>query len=444
MICNVCKSEWNGTSGDTKCPICGADQTKGKDQHTVPGVIAFLIKKEGADILLQPATVMSYISDLVQGHDREKKLMRVGSANGIFEKAHAVLIEPKQSKREVMVLDIRQHLMDNAFLSDENAVAIVNMALEGIGMSSLRLQSASVSASDSGRTVTPTVHRQSDRPASPPNTNAQKTAPTNDAKKTAAPNAQRKAPQQGSAKKKPFVIHSISTFSYDGSSFAARKVQGPLFLKGETGMIGILVTYNAAPADMDVSLDWQIFRQDGTPMTGEIHGVGAIKKGDTDYYQGWGWKSPGNWQVGRYTVKASMNGSNQLTTYFDVVDGKYDNPRLTMNSVRLFNAGAIPPDPSERQYTAEFPARAARRIYFEISLLKMRIPVYTTLNYKISKSSGEVFANYSVPIRFHAGDDRCWTGFGWDSPGHWQKGRYTYEVSIGEVNNIFRGVFDII
>lgn len=86
MICNVCKSEWNGTSGDTKCPICGADQTKGKDQHTVPGVIAFLIKKEGADILLQPATVMSYISDLVQGHDREKKLMRVGSANGIFEK----------------------------------------------------------------------------------------------------------------------------------------------------------------------------------------------------------------------------------------------------------------------------------------------------------------------------------------------------------------------
>ena len=122
-----------------RCPFCGADLNRDSDQHTIPGVIAFLIKKEGVDILLKPETVMSYISDLVKGHDREKKLIRVGSVNGVFQKAHALLAEPKQSVREVMVMDVRQHLMDNAFLSEEHAVALVNTVLEGIGLSSLRL-----------------------------------------------------------------------------------------------------------------------------------------------------------------------------------------------------------------------------------------------------------------------------------------------------------------
>ena len=153
---------------------------------------------------------------------------------------------------------------------------------------------------------------------------------------------------------------------------------------------------------------------------------------------------PGNWAVGRYTIKASMNGSNQLTTYFDVVDGRYDNPRLTMNEVRLFSAGALPPAVADRKYSTAFYSQQARRIYFEISLMKMTAPIYTTLNYKITKLNGEIVANYAVPIRFHAGDDRCWTGFGWDAPGHWSKGRYAYEISIGEVNPLFRGVFDIV
>ena len=96
MICNVCKKEWAGSPDDTRCPHCGADLVKGADQHTIPGVISFLIKKEGADILLKPETVMSYISDLVKGRDREKKLMRVGSTNGVFQRAHAILVEPKQ------------------------------------------------------------------------------------------------------------------------------------------------------------------------------------------------------------------------------------------------------------------------------------------------------------------------------------------------------------
>lgn len=445
MICNVCKKEWVSAPGDVRCPYCGADIGKGGDQHTIPGVIAFLVKKEGADVLLKPDTVMSYISDLVKGQERDKKLMRVGSTNGIFQKAHALLAEPKQSRREVMVLDIRQHLMDNAFLSDENAVALVNTVLEGIGLSSLRIKVKSQNKAEQ-KPSPPLKQQPKTAPSSKKPEQVSKKpvpAPSNTAKPQKAP-SQDKAVQQSVPAQSQFRLSSISTFAYDGSSFSSRKVQGPLFLKGEMRMVGILVTYPPAPQNMNVSLDWQIFRQDGSPMTNMIHGSGSICKGDTDFYQGWGWNIPGNWQVGRYTIKASMNGSNQLVTYFDVVDGRYDNPRLTMNEVKIFSAGAVPPELKDRKYSTVFSSHQARRVYFEIRLAKMNMSVYTTLNYKITKSNGEIFANYSVPIRFRSGDDRCWTGFGWDTPGHWQQGRYGYEISIGEANDIFRGVFDIV
>ena len=60
----------------------------GADQHDVAGVIAFLIKKEGIDVLLRPDNVTAFISDLVRGHDRDKKLMRVGISNGVLQRAH--------------------------------------------------------------------------------------------------------------------------------------------------------------------------------------------------------------------------------------------------------------------------------------------------------------------------------------------------------------------
>ena len=444
MICNVCNKEFVSAPGDSRCPFCGADLGKDSDQHTIPGVITFLIKKEGADVLLKPETVMSYISDLVKGHDRDKRLIRVGSTNGVFQKAHALLAEPKQARREVMVLDLRQHLMDNAFLSEENAVALVNTVLEGIGLSSLRL------TVKRQKTAEPVSRPPVQQPKKDQIPKKQEPVSKNTVQTKVNPAQPQKTPSQAkpTVQSKPaqnqFQLNTINTFEYDGSSFSSRKAQGPLFLKGEMRMIGIIVTYDPAPHDMNVSLDWQIFRQDGTSVTGIIHGSGSIRKGDTDFYQGWGWNVPGNWQVGRYTVKASMNGSNQLVTYFDVVEGKYDNPRLTMNEVVLFSAGAVPPELKDRKYSTVFSSHQARRIYFEIRLAKMNVSVYTTLNYKITKITGEIVANYSVSIRFRSGDDRCWTGFGWDNPGHWQKGRYGYEISIGNANNLCRGVFDIV
>ena len=454
MFCNVCKNEWNGSPDDTRCPHCGADLKKNAEKHTIPGVIAFLIEKEGADVLLKPERVMSFISDLVQGNEREKKLVRVGSVNGAFQKAHALLEEPKLSKREVMVLEMRHYLMDSAFLSEENAVLLVNILLDGIGMPSLRLNSAQKKAPDQPQKKTPPkVTGTEQKKNAPPTKSApvqpkkpapKKQAPVNSAPNTAGVTGKDKQKSQNTRQSGGFRLNSLSTFEYDGVSFASQKVDGSLFLKGEARMIGILVTYDPVPVSMNVSLDWQIFRQDGSPLTGLIHGMGVVNRGDTDFYQGWGWAVPGNWETGRYTVKASMNGSGQLTTYFDIVDGCYDNPRLTMNSLKLFSAGGIPPAISERKYFTAFSSHQARRIYFEISFARINAPVYTTMRYKITRDNGEIVANYAIPIRLRNGDTACWTGFGWENPGHWKKGRYGYEVTLGKSNNIFRGIFDIV
>lgn len=427
-ICNVCLNEWKGASDETRCPFCGADLSRGAGQHDVPGVISFLINKEGVDVLLRPDYVMAFILDLVREHDREKELMRVGVSKGVLQRAHAILAEPRQSRREVMVLDMKQHLMDKAFLSESNAEAIVMLTLQGIGLPAL---ASVIRSGPAAETVS-----EEKKPSSPP------PQPKKESRKPqGAPEKEKKPGRQSGGR---FIVTSISTFAYDGSDFTARKVRGPLFLTAETRMIGILLSYHPLASPMEASVDWQIFLQDGTPVSGVIHGSGRLNPGDSDFYQGWGWKEPGRWKAGRYIIRATMNGSEVVTTCFDMVDGKYDNPALTMYGARLFTAGATPPPIKERKYAETFPAGEARKIYFEISMSSVLTSSYTTMKYLIIGPDGEVVANYAEPVRLRNRNDRCWTGFGWDTPGHWRKGRYYYEVTIGDSNNLFRGVFDIV
>ena len=432
MICKVCLNEWESGPDETRCPFCGADLSMGADQHDVAGVIAFLIKKEGIDVLLRPDNVTAFISDLVRGHDRDKKLMRVGISNGVLQRAHAILVEPKQSRREIMVLDMKQHLMEGAFLSEQNAETIVAMTMSGIGLPSLsgvvsRSQGAEVNKKEEKKTVTRSGPEEPNRSAT---------------QRQAAEEKKEKAGAIISPGK--FTIQSMAIFAYDGTSFDARKVMGPVFLKEETGTIGIKLSFEPLSAPMNVSMEWQIFHEDGTPVVGSIHGSGFLTPGSIDFCQGGGWKKPGRWKAGRYIIRATMNGSDVVTGYFNVIEGRFDDPVLTMYGARLFTAGSTPPPPKERKYAEVFSASEVRKIYFEISMSTIITPSRTTMNYLITGPDGEVIANFAEPVSMRVGGDRCWTGFGWDKPGRWRKGRYYYEVSIGRSNNLFQGVFDIV
>jgi len=439
--CNVCMNEWSGTSDEVRCPFCGADLSRGADQHDVSGVISFLIKKEGIDVLLRPDTVTAYISDLVRDHERDKKLMRVGVANGILQRAHSVLTEPKQSRREVMVLDMKRHLMDSAFLSEQNAEAIVILTLNGIGLPALAAGMKSAGSDNpTARSALPTM---ADKPTAEPSRKSDKppaASSRKDEKKSQPP----PKPQKQQSHNGRFTVNSIRTFAYDGSSFAARKVRGPLFLKAETTMIGILLSFDPVQTDMNAMVDWQIFRQDGTPVSQPIHGTALLRQGNMDYYQGWGWNQPDKWDVGRYFIRAFMNGSAPVIAYFEVVDGKFDDPVIPMFGARLFTGGSTPPPQNARAYSDTFHTGTTCRIYFEISVRTVLKPLYTTVNYRIIGPDGEVWANYAEPVRFNVGADRCWTGYGWDTPGHWMKGRYSYELSIGKSGGVLQGTFDVV
>lgn len=441
MVCNVCGSKWESDSPVSKCPFCGAavggDAYGANPGTTVPQAIAFIINKDGVDVLTEPEKMMSYISDLVMGCERDRKLIRVGSANGAFEMAHRILIEPKQEKRRTIALDMKQQLMDGAFLSDANASAIVGMILQGIGMPSLL--PGSMPSQNNEKPVGPEKTADTGRE---PGARQQPKI------KGSAPGAAGKSPAHGvttgsQSASDRITLRSISTFSYDGTDFMARKVKGPLFLRGETSMIGVLVSYDPTGKNVSGVLDWQIMRQDGTPFSGPIRGVGPISGRDIDFYHGWGWSVPGNWEPGRYIIRASLNGSNAMTTYFEIVEGSYDEPAVQMTQVRLFNALSDRAD-SPRTYGVQFPSGQATRIFFEIGMKPLSAPSYTTINYRIVRLGGEVIANYAVPIGFHKGDDSCWAGFGWDEPGHWKKGRYSYDVTVGNTNDVFHGLFDIL
>ena len=137
MKCKKCLSEWKSDLDVDKCPFCGADLNEEKSLKeiaTIPQALNYIIAKHGNDILLKPRVVISYISDLVMGQDRTKKLFRKGCDERVLEKVYAILLEPKKNRQEIMVLDLKSSLVEDAFFSEQSAVKLLQIILEGVGL----------------------------------------------------------------------------------------------------------------------------------------------------------------------------------------------------------------------------------------------------------------------------------------------------------------------
>lgn len=147
MKCKQCGSSWNSSIEPEKCPFCGA--VLKEDINDIPSVISYMVSEMGNDVLLSPNIVMSYVMDLVKGHDREKKLFRMGCNSGTLERIHKILAEPKQSGQESLVLNLKQYLMNNVFMSEENAIELIDMSLQGVGLMRLKLSMAHTVAESS-------------------------------------------------------------------------------------------------------------------------------------------------------------------------------------------------------------------------------------------------------------------------------------------------------
>jgi len=241
---------------------------------------------------------------------------------------------------------------------------------------------------------------------------------------------------------KKFKVNSIQLFSYDGSSFNAPKVYGGTQYKNDVRYMGVLLTYDKVNVNTSITINWQIFKSDGSAYTNPISSTATVQAGSHDFFHAWGWANPGNWPVGRYKVVASLNDSDKVSAEFEIKSGGFADYRPYISSVKTFEGGNQAPEENSRYYTSYFNQSNTRSVYFHFNFTQVKYNTLTTINYKIYRPNGSVMTNTRTPILMQSGWDRCWTGYGWSTYGNWPKGQYRYEVSIGNSSPV-SGTFNI-
>lgn len=130
MKCKECDNEW-----ESKSDIYSIYETIGVNSKiSIVEILKTIIQTKGKDILLNGDKVYSMIMDLTQGYDREKKLLKIASQNGIFKFAYNILNLENKEEIKVQINKYKYYLKENAFLSEENVSFIVNLVLEAISI----------------------------------------------------------------------------------------------------------------------------------------------------------------------------------------------------------------------------------------------------------------------------------------------------------------------
>jgi len=238
------------------------------------------------------------------------------------------------------------------------------------------------------------------------------------------------------------LITKIETFASDGTT-NGRVLKSNSFFRGETRYVGVKVFFKPNPKIHIANLTWRIYKDNGVPFTNEIKASIPIASNESSVFQQWGWSTPGNWEVGRYRIVASINGCSPVQTYFEIINGSFDIFPVTINNVKLFNGDTTAPPLEQREYTNVFYRNLAKYIYFQLEFSQPGRNLITTFDYCIKDENGNVVVNetYSAEIKYNYGV--WWYGYGWQVPGNWKTGKYTYSVSLGK-SQPFIGSFAVI
>lgn len=156
MQCKSCGSKWESKTQVASCPFCGANLKIDKDPKDtdISDVIENLVSTQGVEILKNAKLVISYVMDLVQGHDRDKKLFRVLCNYDVLSGAHKIATAKDDLQKDIIIKKLFKVLIDEAFLSDENAADALNIVLRGLGVQEVNAErSINPIASKSTNTV---------------------------------------------------------------------------------------------------------------------------------------------------------------------------------------------------------------------------------------------------------------------------------------------------
>lgn len=159
MECKYCKSSWNSSVYMSNCPFCGNTLVQETTENmTVAVALRKIITDNGMEVLTNSRMLISLIADYVVGYDKEKKLLKIASANGVLNSIVKISQETNGEQQQVLIQKTKKILTDEAFLSDENAILILNVLLESIGIKKIEQQTKEViTQTPANVSVTPTV-----------------------------------------------------------------------------------------------------------------------------------------------------------------------------------------------------------------------------------------------------------------------------------------------
>lgn len=135
MICSKCNSKWESNSSTDKCPFCGTQLSKRTQEiNPISSGIREIISSYGIDIFLDSKKLLSLIMDLVQGYEREKKLLRIALNQSINEVIYRVSKTDNEEQQRLIVQKAIKTLKDDAFISEENSHYIMGILLESVNL----------------------------------------------------------------------------------------------------------------------------------------------------------------------------------------------------------------------------------------------------------------------------------------------------------------------
>lgn len=142
MQCKACGSKWKSTREVRNCPFCGQSLKidKKPTEMEIADVIGHIIATHGNEILKNAKIVTSYVMDLVQGKDRDKKLFRVLCNYDILSGAYKIVSTSDPLQQDIIINQQYKILTDEAFLSNENAAEALNLVLKGIGVKEFKIE----------------------------------------------------------------------------------------------------------------------------------------------------------------------------------------------------------------------------------------------------------------------------------------------------------------
>ena len=141
MQCNSCGSKWESKNIVSNCPFCGNSLVvESLENMTVTTALHRIIADSGIEILNNSRMIISLIADYVVGFDKEKKLLKIASSNGVLTSIIKISQETNTEQQQVLVQKTKKILTDDAFLSEDNAILILNILLDAINVKKIEVQ----------------------------------------------------------------------------------------------------------------------------------------------------------------------------------------------------------------------------------------------------------------------------------------------------------------